>query len=142
MGEAVTAKEFMQQAYWQSQAVDKLLEKYNRLWAKVTRTTPTLSGMPHGRASADRVCDCVSQMQDLYRQIDAAQDKLADAKEAIGEAISAVDDVQCRKLLHARYICMMRWSDIATKLELSENHVVNRLHTKALRKIQDIVVGY
>jgi DNA-directed RNA polymerase specialized sigma24 family protein len=135
----MTAKDYLQLAYDLNDTIQRMVEQLDQLRADATRITSKLSDMPRCGGCCDKVGGAVARIVDLSKCIDKRIDKLADMREQIAEMISKIDDEQCRKLLRMRYIECMGFDEIAERMELSRNHVKNRLYEKSLAKIQHIV---
>ncbi|MCC8160103.1 MAG: DUF1492 domain-containing protein [Oscillospiraceae bacterium] len=71
--------------------------------------------------------------------IDKRIDELYAVKREILTVISEVDDAALRTLLIAKYINGKTWEKIAENMCYSEYHVKRRLHSQALRAVEEIL---
>lgn len=131
----MTAKEYLNQAYILNQSIDKKILKYEQLKSIAMNTVGALTGMPHASGVNDKICDCISKAVDLDREINNDIDRLSELKKEMREKIKEVNSHKERVLLIMRYIQFKSWYDIARQIGCSKNHVRNRLHDKAVCKI-------
>ncbi len=131
----MTAKEYLNQAYILNKKIDDKIIKYERLKSAAMNTVGSLTGMPHGFGVNDKICDCMTKAIDLDKEINADIDKLAKLKKDMREKINEIPNYKMRALLIMRYIQFKNWRDIARQIGCSQNHVRNRLHEKAVSKI-------
>jgi DNA-directed RNA polymerase specialized sigma subunit len=61
--------------------------------------------------------------------------KLIGLKEEIESAIKAINNISCETILEMRYLEYLSWSDIAIRLNVSQDHVYY-LHRKAIRLVK------
>ena len=131
----MTAKEYLNQAYILNQSIDKKILKYEQLKSIAMNTVGALTGMPHASGVPDKICDCISKAIDLDIEINNDIDRLSEIKKEMREKIKGVNNHKARVLLVMRYIQFKSWYDIARQIGCSKNHVRNRLHDKAVCKI-------
>ena len=63
--------------------------------------------------------------------------ELSELTEKFSKVLEKIDDVRCRELLTYRYLCGNTWEQVAEKMDYSFVHVINRLHPKAVRLLED-----
>lgn len=124
-------KEYLWRYKTSDNEIDDLLREKERIMSKLTRMTPSISGMPGNCGGADRVTDGISKLIDLEKEIDKKVDKLVDLRREIVSYIDAVDSSAQRRLLQLRYIHGMTWERVAVEMGY-ERMQVWRLHGKAL----------
>ena len=128
----MTAKEYLEQAYWLDKRIDSRLEQVRSLRLMATKTTALMRKdvVSHSR-NTHSMEDTVAKMADLETEINADLGRLVDLKREIGEVIQKVEDPQLEILLELRYFGYMSWPKVGAKMGLSEA-TVYRLHQVAL----------
>jgi hypothetical protein len=53
------------------------------------------------------------------------------------ETLDRIDDARCRELLVYRYLCGNTWDQVAEKMNYSRVHILNRLHPKAVKLLEE-----
>lgn len=136
----MTAKEYLNQYLKLNREIDSLWADIQRLRSLATQTSSgNNDGMPkaprcNGEAPFVSVVDKLMNEEDkMNRKID----KLTSLRDNINKTIDAVQDRTLRALLRYRYICGMTFEDIAKEMNYSSFHVRRRLHTNALKKVQE-----
>ena len=82
-------------------------------WSEIaSRITPSMTGMPKGRAG-NKIQTAAVHIADLTDQIDKNTLKIIEKLEEISDVISSVPDAQQRKILRQHYIEGMRIGEIA-----------------------------
>lgn len=115
--------------------INRKCEEVSQLRELATKITPTLSDMPKGNQTSDKVSEAVSKIADLEKEIDAEVDALVAIRNQIQAAIEAIQDDTLKTLLEYRYIDGLTWEKIAVKMNYSYMHVC-RLHGKAINVIE------
>ncbi len=139
MNDRMTAKEYLSKAYRLDQRINAKIEQLDRLRAMTRRTTVSYGGE---RVSSTRN---VSSMEDtIIRLIEAEHalnreiDRFVDMKREIQQTIDLVLDVNCCLLLELRYLCMMRWEEIAGEMGICRAYTY-KLHLQALDYVETIL---
>lgn len=114
--------------------INRKCEEVSQLRELATKITPTLSDMPKGNQTSDKVSEAVSKIADLEKEIDAEVDALVAVRNQIQAAIDDVRDDTLKTLLEYRYIDGLTWEKIAVKLDKSYQWVCE-LHGRALKKL-------
>lgn len=128
----MTAKEFLQQAYFAQQEVDFKLEEMTRLQSLATRTTSTLKNTPSGTNTT------ISKIENALAKIDEQRNRLAEEitellkiTEEVSDAIAKVKDFDERQILKYRYLRFYSWQQISILMKTSLRQIY-RLHNQAL----------
>lgn len=129
----MTAKEFLQQAYYAQQEVDMKLEQIERLQLLATRTTTTLKVVPNGSPSFNsRIESSVVMIQEKISALTKEISDMMAVNEKVTAAIAHVDNSDERAILEYRYLCFFSWKEIARRLKFSLRQVF-LLHNRALK---------
>lgn len=117
----------------------KLLER-KRLEALATDTSVRLpDGMPHSNTGmvSKKVENAVIEMITLDDEINKLTDRFIDHKKRVMAALKQLPRTEY-DVLHARYICYMKWELIAEDLNYSVPHL-RRIKNRALEDLSQIV---
>ena len=87
-------------------------------------------GMPHGSGGSD-LSAYAAKLDELLSDLKDQMDKRIQLRREIVKKIEAMDSETEKAVLHYRYIHMLKWEEIAVKMEYSWQHV-HRIHGKAL----------
>ena len=132
----MTAKEYLNQAYWLDRRIDSKLEQLSALKDMATKTTSIMSDdvVSHTR-NVHSMQDVIAKIIDMQAEINADIDRLVDLKRDIMEVVKAVDDPELQTLLELRYLCFKDWPDIACEMHCSESNVY-KVHSRALQAVR------
>ena len=131
----MTAKEYLSQAHRIDQRINSKLEQVKSLRALAEKATSTLKDTKvSGANNVTRMQDIITKMVDLEAEINADIDTLVDLKREISTTIKQVDNLEHQTLLELRYLCFMRWEDIAVQMAYSAQHMF-RHHNDALKAV-------
>ena len=110
----MTAKEYLNQAYWLDRRIDSKLEQLSALKDMATKTTSIMSDdvVSHTR-NVHSMQDVIAKIIDMQAEINADIDRLVDLKRDIMQVVKTVDDPELQTLLELRYLCFKDWQDIA-----------------------------
>ena len=111
------------------------LDERERLRSLETKITPTLSDMPKGGESSNKIEIMTERIDEIEQQISEELQSLANTRAEIEMAIQGVDKETYRELLERRYIAGERWEEISVDMSYDYRWVL-RLHGKALSKIE------
>lgn len=131
---AVTAKEFLNQAYRLNELIDSDVEELERLRDLATR----ISGPNFGeRVQTSRNPDppfvrYLDNIMDMEQRIHRELCELVVLKKRITESLEKVENREERLLLTYRYLDNRTWEQIASMLSVSDR-TVHRIHASALR---------
>ena len=134
----MTAKEFLQQAYYAHQEVDIKLEQITRLQALATRTTSTLKEMPGEKRACSVVESAVIALEEKTARLADEVKRLIEVNDKIAALIARVENPQERIILKYRYLCFMPWATISFLLKASERKVF-LLHSQALKNFSSVL---
>lgn len=87
-------------------------------------------GMPHGSGGSD-LSAYAAKLDELLIELKDQMDKRIQLRREIVKKIEAMDSETEKAVLRYRYIHMLKWEEIAVKMEYSWQHV-HRIHGKAL----------
>lgn len=105
-------------------------------WSEIaSRITPSMTGMPKGRAG-NKIQTAAVHIADLTDQIDKNTLKIIEKLEEISDVISSVPDAQQRKILRQHYIEGMRIGEIA-RISYRDYSWIAKIHKKALDSIPE-----
>lgn len=133
----MTAKRFLEQAYWLDKRIERKDEEIKRLRAKLEKSNSQISDMPRGGAGQDWT-DADVKVMELEARIRREIARLCDVKQQIGEAIDAVEDARYRTLLEMRYRNYYTFEKIAVEMNYSWRQVM-RIHREALDAVKDVI---
>jgi DNA-directed RNA polymerase specialized sigma subunit len=132
----VTAKEYLNQAYWLDRRINSKLEQLTSLRAIATKTTSVMGGeaVSHSR-NAHSMEDVIAKIVDMQSGINDDIDRLVDLKQEIMQVIKSVRDPELQTLLELRYLCYKDWTEIAREMHCTESNVF-KIYTKALQAVK------
>ena len=132
----MTAKEYLNQAYWLDRRIDSKLEQLSALKDMATKTTSIMSDdvVSHTR-NVHSMQDVIAKIIDMQAEINADIDRLVDLKRDIMQVVKTVDDPELQILLELRYLCFKDWPDIACEMHCSESNVY-KVHSRALQAVR------
>ena len=131
MADVMTAKEYLQQAYYIDSEIDSKLAQVTVLRQTAAKATSTMSITPGGGYDVHRMEATIVRMVDLEAEINSDIDRLVGLKREIGAKIRAVERPEYRIVLERRYLCYESWEQIAVDLGYDIRHVY-RIHGEAL----------
>ena len=132
----MTAKEYLNQAFWLDRRINSKLEQLSSLNDMATRGTSVLQ--------QDVVCrtrnvhaqeDIMVKIADMKTEVKADLDRLVDLKMEIMQVVNAVEDPELQTLLELRYLCFKDWPEIAAKMHCCESNVY-KVHSRALQAVK------
>lgn len=132
----MTAKEYLNQAYWLDRRIDSKLEQLSALSDMATKTTSIMSDdvMSHTR-NVHSMQDIIVKIVDMKAEINTDIDHLVDLKREIMQVVKAVPNPEHQTLLELRYLCFKSWEDVAQELGYNVRHIY-RLHDEAVEQIK------
>ena len=129
----MTAKRFLEQAYWLDKRIERRAEEAARMRAKLEKSNSHISDMPRGGSGQDWT-DAAIKVMELEERIRQEIARLCELKRQIGEAIDAVEDGRYRTLLEMRYRHYLSFEKIAVEMNYSYEWV-KHMHKNALEKV-------
>ena len=128
----MTAKEFLQQAYYAQQEVNMLLEQIEQLQSLATSTTTVFKNAPSGSAGVNsKIETAVIRIQEQINRLTAELTELLNVTEKVSAAIAQVKNPAEKKILKYRYLCFFSWKQISLLMKTSLRQIY-RLHSQAL----------
>lgn len=134
MADVMTAKAYLQQAYYIDREIDCKLSQVTALRQTAAKATSTMSITPGGGYDVHRMEATIVRMVDLEAEINSDIDRLVELKREIGAKIRAVERPEYRIVLERRYLCYESWERIAVDLGYDIRHIY-RIHGEALAYI-------
>lgn len=134
VGDTVTAKEYLNQAYRLNDKIKSNLRQVEDLEAKVTSVTVSFGEKVQSgeKNSTEQV---ILKIIALKQKINEETDRYIDLLTEIRSTIDKVKDPDENLLLTLRYIEFMKWEEIMEKMNFSETQV-HRVHRNALKNIK------
>ena len=129
----MTAREYLQQYRQLRKEVERMHEDALRLYARASRTTTMLTGMPRGGTGS--WTDVVDRIIDMGEHVDARMNELKQMEDNVIRAINAIPYSTQRQCLWRRYVMGESWPKVARTLGYSMDGIYY-VHRKALRNIQ------
>ena len=131
----MTAKEYLNQAYWLDRRIDSKLEQLSALKDMATKTTSVMNDdvVSHTR-NVHSMQDVIAKIIDMQAEINADIDQLVDLKREIMQVVKSVQNPEHQTLLELRYLCFKSWEDVAEELGYNVRHIY-RLHDEAVEQI-------
>lgn len=125
-----TKKEYLQSYRYAVIAETQIKEEIDQL--RMDKMFPGLiqDGMPHGSGGSD-LSAYAAKLDELLIELKDQMDKRIQLRREIVKKIEAMDSETEKSVLRYRYIHMLKWEEIAVKMEYSWQHV-HRIHGKAL----------
>ena len=125
-----TKKEYLQSYRDAMIAETQIKEEIDQL--RMDKMFPGLvqDGMPHGSGGSD-LSAYAAKLDELLIELKDQMDKRIQLRREIVKKIEAMDSETEKAVLRYRYIHMLKWEEIAVKMEYSWQHV-HRIHGKAL----------
>ena len=99
----MTAKEYLNQAYWLDRMIDSKMEQLSALKDMATKTTSAMNDdvVSHTR-NVHSMQDVIAKIIDMQTEINADIDRLVDLKSEIMHVIKAVKNPEHQTLLELR----------------------------------------
>ena len=132
----MTAKEYLNQAYWLDRRINSKLEQLSALRDMATKTTSIMNDDVVSRTrNVHSMQDVIAKIIDMQAEVNADIDRLVDLKRDIMQVVKAVDNPELQTLLELRYLCFKDWPDIACEMHCSESNVY-KVHSRALQAVR------
>ena len=131
----MTAKEYLNQAYWLDRRIDSKLEQLSVLRDTATKTTAVMEGevVSHTR-NVHSLQDVIAKIIDMQEEINSDIDALVELKRDIMRTIREIENPEAQTVLELRYLCFKRWEEISVIMNYSVRRVY-QIHDEALEKI-------
>ena len=132
----MTAKEYLNQAYWLDRRIESKLEQLSALKEMATRTTVAMtSDVVNRTQNMSRMQEVINKIIDMQNEINEDIDRLVDLKRDIMHIIKAENNTEYQTLLELRYLCFKSWDSIAKQMGYSIRHIY-RLHDEAVEQME------
>ena len=135
----MTAKEFLQQAYYSQKEAEMKLEQIERLKSLATRTTTSLKATPGGKGEGSAIENAILKLDEQINKLGEEVTELLKISDEVSKAISQVRDFAERRILKYRYLCFFSWKQISVLMKMSERQIF-RLHGKAIENFSAMSV--
>ena len=131
----MTAKEYLNQAYWLDRRIDSKLEQLSALRDTATKTTAVMDGevVSHTR-NVHSLQDVMAKIIDMQEEINVDIDALVDLKRGIMRSIKGITDPEGQTVLELRYLCFKRWEEISVIMNYSVRRIY-QIHDAAMEKL-------
>ena len=132
----MTAKEYLNQAYWLDRRIESKLEQLSALKEMATKTTVAMTTDVVNRTqNMSRMQEVINKIIDMQNEINEDIDRLVDLKRDIMHIIKAENNTEYQTLLELRYLCFKSWDSIAKQMGYSIRHIY-RLHDEAVEQME------
>ena len=134
----MNVKEYLNQAYSLHQEIQHKKAHLATLRELETDTSSNLSDMPKAALpDPQRIEGVLAKVVDLEREIAEDEKQIVASKAAVADLIAQVPDTQQLKILAARYIEFLDWSEIASKMAIGKSWVRKR-HKQAVELLEKL----
>ena len=117
---------------------DAIRTKLEVIEEEMMPKSPSLSGMPGGGDSGDRMADYIARVEEYSSKLKLAYDKAYREMMRVDSVINLVEDPFLRQLMTYRYIKGYKWEVIADSMQYSEQRIF-QLRLDALREASKIL---
>lgn len=132
----MTTKEYLSRAFYLERQIKSKENQLQYLRAHVIYVTPSISDMPNCSATEkSRMEKTLIKILELEDYINKEIIKLISFKNEIESIIKAINNISCETILEMRYLEYLNWSEIALRINVSQDHVYY-LHRKALKLVK------
>ena len=127
-------------AWYATQSLEKLYEKYHRLRAQAEKVTPHYSLAPAKDGKQDTMAENVTMLADLERDYQKEFKEMRSTIKEVQIIIASLEDFRMRLILEDRYLNFiyegkglrkMKWEEIAIARHYSYQQVI-KIHGSAL----------
>ncbi|MEE5994202.1 MAG: DUF1492 domain-containing protein [Oscillospiraceae bacterium] len=133
----MTAKEFLRPLKTVQTEIETLRDQLRTIHESLTAITPMYgerigsSGSHNVHSMSDRICEAI----DTEHELTEAIEKQIAVQSYIISAINEIPDIECRAVLHWRYVKQLSWNEVADKIHLTEPGVYKK-HRIALNQLE------
>ena len=136
---ALSAKEYLSQAYQIDKRINSKLEQVRSLRELSTKATSVTPEAPTSKSkNVHRLEDVIVKIMDFESEINKDIDELVELKREIDSVIRKVEPVELQTILELRYLSLQPWEQIAVTLHL-DIRWVHRKHKKALGLVDEVL---
>lgn len=134
-------KDYLRQAYKLDRRLQREQRKLEQLQSKVRYVSPSFEGMG-GHGSGDKMSKAVA---DIIERTQRVQELTATYTARYGEieqAIHSLHDDILEEVLELRYLQYLKWSEVTERMGYEDDRWVQRLHGRALKKLQQTIESH
>ena len=106
----------------------------DRLYEDLVYPSVKLDGMPHSGNVSD-LSDGMVEIDGLMQRLSREKDNAVAVRDEIAACIGRVDEPNEQRVLHLRYLTLLKWSDIAIQMGCVLRNV-HLIHRRALEHIE------
>lgn len=134
----MNVKEYLSQAIWLNQRINRKLEQANSLRILASKVTTTF-GEERVQSTKNQspMEEIIVKLVDLENEVNEDIDQLIKLKAEIVETINEVDDPIYQLVLQIRYIDGKTWEEVAKSIGY-DRRTIFRIHGKALKEIEKL----
>lgn len=134
----MNVKEYLSQAIWLNQRINRKLEQANSLRILASKVTTTF-GEERVQSTKNQspMEEIIVKLVDLENEVNEDIDQLIKLKAEIVETINKVDDPIYQLVLQIRYIDGKTWEEVAKSIGY-DRRTIFRIHGKALKEIEKL----
>ena len=134
----MTVKNWLNRGYRLRNSIKALEKAKSDAWDMATSTTTAL-GEKVQESRGNSTENKLTAYLDYTNRIETDITKLLVIMGEIERVIMQVDDNVLRELLIHRYLNFETWESIAEQMHYSYVHIVHNLHSKALKKVKELI---
>lgn len=135
----MTAKEYLNQAYYLDRKIKLDIIKLNALKSSVCCRGISYESDGSKRVpSGNSVENALLKIAEYEEKINAEIDKLCEVKEKTATAIELLPDTTQQEVLLLRYLAFKKWDEIAEEMNYSTQWVFS-IHSKGLKEISKVL---
>jgi DNA-directed RNA polymerase specialized sigma24 family protein len=106
----------------------------DRLYEDLVYPSVKLDGMPHSGNASD-LSDGMVEIDTLMQKMSHEKDRAVAVRDEIADCIGRVDEPNEQRVLHLRYLTLLKWSDIAIQMGCVLRNV-HLIHRRALEHLE------
>lgn len=135
MGER--AKPYLKQIYFLNRDIERLNTEINNI-ADIKAINYENERVQVSLASSSNLDNTVIKLDELKKEKKDKLSTLTFKIEEIGKQIEKVKNAELREILSLRYVCCLKFKDIADIMDFSVESIYKK-HTKALKVLENII---
>lgn len=134
----MTTKEYLGQiSRYDLMIENKLSELYRIKQMAVNISAPVNSDRVQTSGSKDKICESITKIVDLEREIDAIIDEYVEKKRKIVSQIDSMQDNSYYSVLTDKYVNKMEFKDIFLKMKVSDRTMYS-IYGRALKEFENL----
>lgn len=127
-------KNELSQLYYLKREIEREKTKYRELFEKSTKTTSTMTGIPHGGGLSDQTA-IAAEMADIETLIEAKRKACVAEYNRLMRYICGIDDSMMRQIIELRYVDCLTWNEVADAIGGNNTEdSVRMAHNRYLRE--------